>query len=247
MYKHTKPVTVYGYVRVSGASQSEKDGPVRQRKAIKDFCTLHQLGDVKFYQDLGVSGTMDGMNRPAFTDLVLDAITSGVKIVVVEKLDRFARDLIVSEMLMRELRKRGIALYSAEQGMVDMVSAEEDPSRTLIRQIFAAMAQYDKSSLVIKLRAARERKKRVEGKCGGANPYEATPYGRRVLELIIRLREMGSSWAVIADTLTRDKLHKRNGQLSRWTDAEVCRLWKRFKDRREREKEFSQQKETECP
>jgi hypothetical protein len=46
----------------------------------------------------------------------------------------------------------------------------------LVRQVLGAIAQFEKTSLVAKLRAARDRKKAATGKCGGRRSYvEARP------------------------------------------------------------------------
>jgi hypothetical protein len=46
-----------------------------------------------------------------------------------------------------------------------------DPGRVLVRQMFGAIAQYDKGMIVAKLKAARMRKKVEEGRCEGQRPY----------------------------------------------------------------------------
>ncbi len=46
----------------------------------------------------------------------------------------------------------------------------------LVRQVLGAIAQFEKTSLAAKLKAARDRKKAVTGKCGGRKSYvEARP------------------------------------------------------------------------
>jgi DNA invertase Pin-like site-specific DNA recombinase len=44
---------------------------------------------------------------------------------------------------------------------------EDTPTATLVRQVLGAISQFEKTSLVAKLKAARDRKKAVTGKCGG--------------------------------------------------------------------------------
>jgi DNA invertase Pin-like site-specific DNA recombinase len=46
-----------------------------------------------------------------------------------------------------------------------------DPTRVLMRQLMGAVAQYDKSQIVAKLRGARMRKRAQEGRCEGRKPY----------------------------------------------------------------------------
>jgi hypothetical protein len=41
----------------------------------------------------------------------------------------------------------------------------------LVRQVLGAIAQFDKATVVAKLKAARDRKREEEGKCGGRKSY----------------------------------------------------------------------------
>jgi DNA invertase Pin-like site-specific DNA recombinase len=67
---------------------------------------------------------------------------------------------------------------------------EETPTAILVRQVLGAIAQFEKASLVAKLKAARDRKKAETGKCGGRKSYaEARP---EMVELARRLRRPDS-------------------------------------------------------
>ncbi len=205
----------YGYIRVSGAAQAEKDGPKRQEAAIEAFCKQNGIQLRKIYSDLGVSGTIEGLHRPSLMELITESDLAGVKIIVVENMNRLARDLIVSEMIIRELKKRSIKLYATDLGFYDQVEADCDPSRKLIRQIFGAMAEYEKSALVLKLRASRERIRRDTGRCEGSIGYVDDREGRKALNVIITLRESGSNWPSVAALLNRDGMKTLNGKT--WT------------------------------
>jgi len=215
---------VYGYVRVSGESQVEKDGPVRQGIAIEKFCVDNGFFLAHTFSDLGVSGTVEGMNRPGFFDMLETASYEGVEIVIVEKLERLARDLIVSEMMIREFRNRGIVLYAIDQGKVDLVSTDADPSRKFIRQIFSAVAEYEKSCLVLKLRAARARKKQQTGRCEGRKPYGRDNAEKRLIELVSNLRNSGVSWRGVATLLSQDRVKKRCGS-TKWSGSEAFEIF----------------------
>jgi DNA invertase Pin-like site-specific DNA recombinase len=82
----------------------------------------------------------------------------------VESPDRFARDLIVQLTGHDFLKSLGIALIPAT---APDFFTEDTPTAVLVHQVLGAIAQFDKASLVAKLRAARERKKAATGKCGG--------------------------------------------------------------------------------
>jgi len=209
----------YGYIRVSGAAQAEKDGPKRQEDAVEAFCQQHGFQVRKIYSDLGVSGTIEGLHRPGLMELITESDLAGVKIIIVENMNRLARDLIVSEMIIRELKKRNIKLFATDLGLYDQVEADCDPSRKLIRQIFGAMAEYDKSALVLKLRASRERIRRETGRCEGRKGYCDSREGRVAANLIIQLRESGAMWTTIAALLNRDGLKTMSGRA--WSDDTV--------------------------
>ena len=53
---------------------------------------------------------------------------------------------------------------------------EDTPTVILVRQVLGAIAQFDKATLVAKLKAARDRKRARTGKCGGRRSHiEARP------------------------------------------------------------------------
>jgi DNA invertase Pin-like site-specific DNA recombinase len=99
----------------------------------------------------------------------------------------------------------------------DLSSADDDPTRTLIRQVLAAVAQFDKSVTVLKLRAARDRKRRREGRCEGRKPFGARPAEAQVLDRIRALRRKPKgrprlSIAAIAATLNAEGVPTRTGR-----------------------------------
>lgn len=203
-------MNVFGYLRVSGRSQIDGDGPERQRQAIKSFCDTHQLTFSGEFFERGISGTTEAMERPEFLRM-LESIEYGrggtwpqgpVEIIVVERMDRLARDLMVQEFLLAECRKRGIKVYSADQGaLVDMASDGGDPTRKLIRQILGALAEWEKSQLVFKLRAARQRKKAASGWCEGQTPYGSRPAEQEILNFAVSMFETTRSYTRVAELL----------------------------------------------
>lgn len=173
----------YGYIRVSGQGQVEGDGMIRQEKAIMDYAKANGITIEKIFKDEGVSGTLE--DRPALAKLLVDLEENGhgIKTVIIERVDRLARDLMIQENIIADLQKNGFNLISATEG-ADLLS--EDPTRKLVRQVLGAIAEYDKSMVVLKLRAARERKRAKNGKCEGRKSYgEAMP---EVITEIRRLR-----------------------------------------------------------
>jgi DNA invertase Pin-like site-specific DNA recombinase len=172
----------YGYIRVSGKSQIEGDGFDRQIKSINDYANANGFEIVHIYQEEGVSGTLQ--NRPALTDMMLDLEENGhgIHTVIIERIDRLARDLMVQENILYDMGKHGVSILSATDG--DLL--EDDPTRKLVRQVLGAIAEYDKTMLVLKLKASRDSVKAKTGKCEGRKSYqESNP---ELLAEIKRLR-----------------------------------------------------------
>src|SRR5213079_534784 len=109
-----------------------------------------------------------------------------VKVVIVERADRLARDLMVSEVIISQFTQAGVKVLTADGA--DLSHAEDDPTRTLIRQVLSAVAQFDKSVTVLKLRAARERLRRKGHRVEGRKPYGFRPDERALLEHMRTLR-----------------------------------------------------------
>src|SRR5579863_5661732 len=137
----------FAYLRVSGDSQLDGDGFPRQIGAIKAYAKAHGLKLARVFREEGVSGTIESMNRPAWSELMATLHSNGVRIVIVEKLDRLARSLLVQETVIADLQKNGFQLVSAAEP--DLMSL--DPSRIAFRQMMGVFAEYDKSQIVAKL------------------------------------------------------------------------------------------------
>ena len=87
-----------------------------------------------------------------------------MRAILVESPDRFARDLMVQLAGHDMLKAKGIALIAAS---APTFFVEETPTAVLVRQVLGAVAQFEKASLVAKLKAARQRRKTATGKCEG--------------------------------------------------------------------------------
>ena len=143
----------HSYLRVSGKGQVEGDGFPRQLKAIRQYAESHDMKIVSVFREEGVSGTVESANRPAWAELMTALHSNGVRTIIIEKLDRLARDLMVQETIIADLNRHGFDLISVAEP--DLMAT--DPTRILMRQLMGAVAQYDKSQIVLKLRGARLR------------------------------------------------------------------------------------------
>lgn len=211
----------FAYLRVSGRAQVEGDGFPRQLAAIKGYATEHDIRVVKVFRDEGVSGTRDLDNRPALSDLMLALLANGVKVVLVERLDRLARDLMIQESIIGEFQKHGFQLISVAEP--DLLS--DDPTRKLMRQFMGAIAEWEKSMIVRKLRAARNRVKAKTGKCEGRKPYGFYDGEQAVIDRMKALRSEGLAYDDIAERLNADGMVTRTAG-KRWFGMAVSRIIK---------------------
>jgi len=223
---------VFAYIRVSDPSQIKRDGFARQLKAIKDYATSNKLQVVEVFREEGVSGTIE--HRPALARMLisLERNNHGVKAIIIEKLDRLARDLMVQEAIIRDFRKSGFEVISTTEG-ADLCS--DDATRKLLRQMMRAIAEYEKTMVVMRLRIARERKKALTGKCEGTKRYDESPAGRSLIRKIVRMRSAPKhhrkmTYRQIADYLNEKGLLTLEGE--RWTLHRVAQVYGQYKNKR---------------
>jgi DNA invertase Pin-like site-specific DNA recombinase len=162
------------YLRTSSATNvskdkapavEDKDSDKRQRAAIQAYAKAAGYEIVDEYYDKAVKGADPVGDRPAFAEMLERLIANGAKTIIVESPDRFARDLMVQLAGHDMLKGRGIALIAAS---APTHFIEDTPTAVLVRHVLGAIAQFDKTTLVAKLAAARRRKRatgvKVEGR-----------------------------------------------------------------------------------
>jgi DNA invertase Pin-like site-specific DNA recombinase len=216
------------YLRVSGKSQIGNDGFPRQRDTIDRYAQANGMEVIEEYRDEGVSGTKEMADRAGLADLLDRLESNGVQVVLVERADRLARDLLVGEVILGQFRKLGVRVIAADSG-TDLTVGDDDPTRTLIRQVLGAVSQFEKSVIVLKLRAARERKRRRDGRCEGRKAFGDRPNEVKVLNRLRQLRRKPRggqrlSYAEVADVLNREGLSTRTGKpWNRGTVHAICK------------------------
>lgn len=151
-----------GYTRTSSAANvgPDKDSVPRQRKAIQAYANRAGYRIVEWFDDPAIAGSDTIDTRPGFMAALELIAGNGVRTIIVETANRFARDLIVQETGWKRLSGEGVALIAADSP--DQF-VDDTPTAVLIRQILGAVAQFDKAMTVAKLRGARERKRRRTG------------------------------------------------------------------------------------
>ena len=204
------------YLRVSGKSQIGGDGFPRQRTTIAAFAEVNGLDVVEEFRDEGVSGTLGLAERPGLTALLEAATAAGIHTVLVEKADRLARDLVESELLLRTFREHEIRVIEADGGNDLTSDNDTSPTAVLIRQVLGAISQWERSGLVAKLRAARDRVRSQRGRCEGPPAYGARGDEaaglKRLLEVATDADGRRRSLAEIVAMLNAEQVRTRTGR-----------------------------------
>jgi DNA invertase Pin-like site-specific DNA recombinase len=155
------------YFRTSSAANvgPEKDSERRQREAVRSFAKRAEFEVADEFYDAAVSGTDAIEARPGFSALLDRIEGNGVRTVLVEDASRLARSVLVQELAILALKARGVRVLASNG---DDLTETDDEMKVAMRQIAGAFAQLEKTRLVKKLRAARERKRatgvKVEGR-----------------------------------------------------------------------------------
>ena len=203
----------YSYVRVSGKSQIDGDGFPRQRAAIDAWAAVNGYALVEEFEEKGVGGDNEWEQRPTFSDMVGKILDNGVRTIVVENLTRLARSVVVQEHILIWLASKGIALYSADTGENVVEAIQGDPMRKAMIQLQAVMSEWEKNSLVRKLRAARQRKQEGDPNWSqGRKKFGFRDGEKATLARMNQLRNSKLSFAKIAKALDEEGRSSRTGK-----------------------------------
>ena len=124
---------IYGYARVSTATQSREGNSLEDQVAALEKYGCHEIVKEAF--------TGKTMERPKFLRL-LEVLQEGDTLVVC-KLDRFARTAIEGVQTVRELFDRGVRVHILNMGLV-----ENTLTGNLILTVMLAFAEYERGTIV---------------------------------------------------------------------------------------------------
>lgn len=220
-----KAEAAVSYRRVSSQGQIEGDGLTRQQQAIEKYAASNGISIVDTFSDEGVPGKTELENRPGLAACLDRVENNGVKLVLVESADRLARDSLISEIIIRQFQKAGCRVVTASGGVDLTLGNDENPTAKLIRQILASVAEFDRCVVVLKLRAARERRRATGAKVEGRKPYGFRPEEQSVLGTIQAWQRAAYTPMAIAEMLNQRKIPPRSGQ--KWHPMTVSRILKR--------------------
>lgn len=192
------------YLRCSGESQVIGDTWNRQQEKIQSYASQNSITIVSEFRDEGVTGKMELEGRAGLSECLQYVREKEITLVLVEDSTRLARDMIVAEVLIREFQKMGVRVISASGG-IDLTEGDDsNPTAKLIRQILAAVSEFERCCIVLKLRGARDRIRKERGKCDGRRAFGENQEEVPILNRMKDMRSSGAHYYVIADTLNAE-------------------------------------------
>ena len=126
------------YARYSSANQTEQsiEGQLRDNHA---WAKQHGITVIGEYIDRALTGTKD--QRPDFQRMIEDASRKQFEMVIVWKLDRFARNRYDSAIYKARLKKHGVKVVSAMENITD------SPEGIILEGLLESMAEYYSANL----------------------------------------------------------------------------------------------------
>ena len=130
------------YPRYSSDNQRE-ESIIAQMRAIEQYCQQKGYVLVNSYPDEERTATTD--RRPNFQQMIQDSAKRLFDVVVVHKLDRFARNRYDSAHYKRVLKKNGVRVES-------VLSLDNSPESVVLESVLEGMAEYYSLNLAREVR-----------------------------------------------------------------------------------------------
>ncbi|HEX9058736.1 MAG TPA: recombinase family protein [Clostridia bacterium] len=193
------------YCRYSSDSQREESIDA-QLRAIKEYAKKESLDIIKVYIDEARSATTD--NRPQFLKMIEDVKKGHYQVVIVHKMDRFARNRYDSAFYKKTLKDNNVKLISVLERF------DDSPESILLESLTEGLAEYYSANL------ARDTMKGLKENAysckfnGGKPPFgfsvdkEAGKYiinkpEAEMIKTIFKMYSEGYTYREISDTIVK--------------------------------------------
>ena len=126
------------YARYSSDNQREESIEDQLREC-NDFAKRNDITIIDSYIDRAFSATTD--KRPEFQKMIKDSAKNMFDVIIVQKLDRFARNRYDSARYKAQLRKNGVKVISANENI------SEGSEGIILESVLEGMAEYYSTDL----------------------------------------------------------------------------------------------------
>jgi site-specific DNA recombinase len=157
------------YTRVSSEEQREGQTIDSQINELEHFTQQRDWHLIRIYKDEGWSGSI--LARPDLDRLRDDASKGGFEFVVVNDVDRLARDVTHLGIIKRDLERHGVQIIFKK------LPDENSPTRNLMVNILGSFAEFEREMIADRTRRGRRYKVEVRKLYLGSYP----PYGFRYI------------------------------------------------------------------
>ena len=138
----------FGYVRASTQEEVRQGSNERQKEVIRQYDQARGY-ELKFFEDRAKSGK--NTKRPDFESM-LKSLDNAPKVVIVAKIDRFARSLSDLLRMLEYLDQKGIGFISVNDPSIDTTTL----NGSLLLQILCAFVKFERSMINSRTKAGRE-------------------------------------------------------------------------------------------
>ena len=132
------------YARYSSDSQRDESIEIQVDKC-KDYIDAHDWVTGEVYADFAMTGRNG--DRPSFKRCIEDGANGLFDVLVIYKLDRLARNVMVSKEATSKLREAGVEIVSVREGTL-----EDTPDGYLMETMGEMMAEYYSRNLSVLIR-----------------------------------------------------------------------------------------------
>ncbi len=156
------------YARYSSDNQRE-ESITAQLRAAHEYCKKNDYTIVKEYTDEAISARTD--ERPAFQKMIEDAATGLFGVLIVHKIDRFARNRYDAAFYKRSLQKSGVRIRYIEHQL------DDSPESGILESVLEGMAEYYSKNLAREVKKGMHENALLAKHNGGTPPlgYDVAP------------------------------------------------------------------------
>lgn len=199
------------YARFSSDNQREESIDA-QIRAIKEYSQRNGYEVVKNYIDEARTATTD--DRPKFLQMIKDSELDIFDIVVVHKLDRFARNRYDSAFYKRLLKRNGVRLISVLEQL------DDSPESVILESVLEGMAEYYSKNLAREVMKGMK-ENALKAKHNGGTPclgytivdssYVIVPEEARIVQYIFERYSSGIGYKTLIQELKEKGYKTKRG------------------------------------